>query len=166
MRDPKLEAQIEHCEHFIYLWQEFHHLLKKARDDAQEIGQDDETKFFTLKTSIAKRYSTLMKSLGYPEEIKGVEVLAQMVNMQEFRKATDGIARRNLQIWNEQYIKLQGMLGELEQTRQELARLSRIVLWLGKVLWNPLTVVIYMIIVVLIAYMGVAWIIQKFNLFS
>lgn len=164
MRDKKLEHQIRDFEYFIDDWKEFHELMKAARE-VDEIPESDERRFFELKRSILKRYNVLMKSVGLEgnQEAKGMDVLSQIVNLKELKTLTDGMARRMITIWNEHYIMLERVLGELEHNRAELAKISRIWIFLKKIIWNPLTVVIYMIIVLLAAYLVYGWVVQQYG---
>jgi hypothetical protein len=164
VRDKKLEQQIVDFGYFIEDWKEFHELMKTARE-TEEIPETDEKRFFELKRSILKRYNVLMKSVGLEggQEAKGMDVLSQIVNLKELKAQTDGMARRMITIWNEHYIMLERVLGELEHNRAELAKISRLWLFLKKIIWNPLTVVIYMIIVLLSAYIAYNWIMQKYS---
>lgn len=154
MRDKKLEYQITQLESFITLWKKFYDLFNKARTG--QLTPQDETDFFEIKTSLAKNYNVILASLGLEDDkdSKGLEILTQFVNLQDAQNVTDGIARRIASIWNSKYIDFEKILGELENNRAELARINPVTLYIKKALWNPVTIILYLIVLIFLAFMG------------
>lgn len=147
MRDKKLERQIEKFENFIELWKKFHELFAMARSQ-DNIAETDEKEFFEIKTIIARNYSVLMDSIGISEskDSSSLEMLSQVISLADAKDISDGIAKRITSVWNAKYLDFQKILGELEHNKEELAHISGFKIFLKKLFWNPITILIYLLI--------------------
>ncbi len=148
MRDKKLERQIDKFENFIELWKKFHELFIMARSQ-NDISQTDEKEFFEIKTIIARNYSVLMDSIGISDakDSSSLEMLSQVVSLADAKDISEGIAKRITSVWNTKYLDFQKILGELEHNKEELAHISSFKIFLKKLFWNPITILIYLLIV-------------------
>ncbi|MDX9701429.1 MAG: hypothetical protein RBU23_00140 [Candidatus Auribacterota bacterium] len=153
MRDKRLEHQIEQVEQFVEMWKEFHRLFTKALGQ-QEITPDDEQLYFDIKTGIARNYNVLMESLGMQKEkdSKALDIITQVVTLADASALSEGMAKRVTSVWHEKYIEFQKILGALEHNLDELAHINRFTLFLRKLFFSPISIVIYVLIIATVVY--------------
>ncbi len=165
MRDKQLEQQIEHVEQFVEIWKEFHALFSKALAK-NSITPEDEQRYFEIKTTIARNYNVLMESLGLENEkdSKALEIITHVVTLEDASALSEGMAKRVTAVWHEKYIEFQKLLGALEHNREELAHISRLSLLIRKVLFHPVSIIIYVLIVAAAVYF--VFLREKFPLFE
>ena len=153
MRDKQLEIQIKQVEQFVEIWKEFHQLFTKALSQ-NEITADDEQRYFEIKTHIARNYNVLMESLGLEKEkdSKALEIITHVVTLEDASALSDGMSKRVTSVWHEKYIEFQKILGALEHNREELAHISRFSLFIRKVFFHPVSIILYVLIIAAAVY--------------
>ncbi|MCB1195657.1 hypothetical protein KDK77_05685 [bacterium] len=167
MIDKKLEYQIVEFSEFLALWQKCGSLILKASAN-QDLTPEDEQEYARLKAEIAKKYGLLLQSIRFDNNLydKSFDILTQYTLLQDIKELSGGMAKRLSSTWNTSFIEFQKLMGALEENRIQLARINGLTVFLKKLFWNPLAMLIYLVTLLLIVYVVVMKTLESSNILS
>lgn len=125
MRDRELEERIAKLKEIIGLWNRFNQVTAPVLKGA-EAGDDLESEFLELKSSIARKYQSLADRFPkrtFPDEEVNA-VLSQALSLGHLKGFTEFAASEFQNQWHKVYISLNRQLGHLESERDELRKIS------------------------------------------
>jgi len=152
MINKKLEADIKELQGFIDLWVSFKDQFHAACQN-KETTPDAEKKFLETKSLIARKYEAINQSFNNPDE-KALRIISQVVSLDSAIKISDMQIDKVENDWHTSYINFNKLLGTLESTREELARVNGFALFFKKMLFNPVMFFIGIIIIIIAIFAG------------
>lgn len=151
MKDRKLERDIKDIKEFIDLWVSFKDQFHSA-SQKEHISPEEEKKFLETKSLIARKYETVARIFDTPDD-KAMDIVAQVVSLDSAAKMSEMQLKKLENDWHFSYINFNKLLGSLENTREELAKISGFKLALRKALFNPFMLLVWIIILIIIVFM-------------
>ena len=155
MVDKELEKKIKQLKEFMELWIKFHELYKSATKN-RVISPDEEKAFLETKSLIARKYQALMDNLNIEPtaEDKTLDIISQILSLETVSSISDMQMRKIEGDWHESYISLNKLLGKLDNKKEELAKINTGRVIAKKILFNPLSMLIFIVIVIILIYLA------------
>ena len=143
MRDRRLERQVEALDDFIERWQKLRGIFQSAQQ-RQPPTEPQEAEFLLLKGELAQDYESLMTETATEREPgdQTAEVLAAAASLQRLNQQDDAELRVLEAAWHRSYLHLQGLLGRLKARKLQLASVSVVGYYIGRVLRNPVVILL------------------------
>ncbi len=164
MKDKRLESKIKNIKEFMELWIKFHDLYKKALSD-HIVSPEEEKNFLETKSLIARKYQMLKESLALEPSAddRTFDVITQVLSLESISTLSDLSIKKIESDWHNSYIQLNKMLGELENKTEELKSVSSLVVFLRKILVNPITNLLFLIIFIILVYLLIIYYVKENN---
>ncbi len=149
MRDRRLERQVEALDDFIERWQKLRSLFQRA-SLRQAPTEEQEAEFLVLKGELAQDYESLVTETASEREPgdQTVEVLAAAASLQRLNELGEAELQVLEAAWHRSYLHLQGWLGRLKARKLQLASISVVSYYIGRVLRNPVVILLLLGMVV------------------
>jgi hypothetical protein len=143
MRDRRLERQVEALDDFIERWQKLSAIFRRAQQRQSPTGEQ-EAEFLLLKGELAQDYESLMTETGAEREPGDptAEVLAAVPSLQRLNELGEAELRVLEAAWHRSYLQMQGLLGRLKARKLQLASVSVVGYYIGRVLRNPVVILL------------------------
>lgn len=154
MVSKELELKIKRLKEFMQLWVKFHDMYKDALS-RETISPEEEKTFLETKSLIARKYQALKDFLGMESsyEDRTFDVIAQLLSLKSVAAISDLSLNKIEYDWHNSYVLLNKLLGELEQQREALMRVSRIDHTVKKLAANPITNLILAVLIIFGIYL-------------
>lgn len=130
MVDRELERKLKGLKEFMQLWVKFHDFYKGAIS-RETISPEEENTFQETKALIEKRYHILRGSFeagfeaGLPPHYT-FDMISQVLSLKSLAAISDLNLDKIETAWNNSYVQLNKLLGELEIKQQSLRKVSRL----------------------------------------
>ena len=143
MRDRRLERQVESLDDFIERWQKLSGIFQHAQQRPSPT-EAQESEFLLLKGELAQDYESLMTetAAGRDPGDQTAEVLAAAASLHRLNELGDAELRVLQAAWHRSYLHLQGLLGRLKARKLQLASVSVVGYYIGRVLRNPVVILL------------------------
>ncbi|NQU10028.1 hypothetical protein HQ590_04510 [bacterium] len=143
MRDRKLERNIARVGAFIESWRELGAYLDTGFR-GEQMGDESETGFLELKSSIAREHELIMTTLGSDGERSDrvLRLLSGMPGLGSLQAFEDPQQKRISSEWHALYLSWQALLGRLNGRQIQLASTGSIGVSIRRVFSHPLIIVL------------------------
>ena len=143
MRDRRLEREVETLDDFLERWQKLGCYFQRAQLGRAPTEAEEE-QFLVLKGEMAQDYQFLMTATGNQREPgdQTVEILGVVVSLRRLNELGEAEVRALEMAWHHSYIVLQGLLGRLKARKLQLASVSAVGYYIGRVLRNPVVILL------------------------
>ena len=154
MIDRDLELKIKRLKEFMQLWVKFHDMYKSALS-RETISPEEEKTFLETKSLIARKYQALKDFLGIesPYDDKTFDVIAQLLSLKSVAAISDLSLHKIEYDWHNSYVLLNKLLGELENQREALLKVSRIDYTVRKFSTHPITNLLLALLIIFGIYL-------------
>jgi hypothetical protein len=153
MVDKELELKIKRVKEFTQLWVKFHDMYKNSIN-RESISPEEEAGFLETKSLIARKYQALQSLLGAESshEDKTFDVVSRVLSLKGVSAISDMGLNKIESDWHNSYIQLNKILGELEAMQDNLRKVSKVGLFVGRLTRNPAVNLALVIAIILGVY--------------
>ncbi|RKY37513.1 MAG: hypothetical protein DRP78_00835 [Candidatus Omnitrophota bacterium] len=125
MIDKALEDKIMRLKEFVSLWESFYTLFKDAINK-KSFQEKEEQNFLELKSNIARKYQSLMDSLGIKPtaEDRTFDVISQIMSLKNMVNLSPLQLEKVENDWHNSYITFNKILGTLDNKKIELGKVN------------------------------------------
>lgn len=149
MIDRDLESKMTQIKRFIDLWVSFHASYKRAATQ-QSFTDDEEAIFLDLKSNLARKYQGLIDSfrIKAAAEDRTFDVISQVMSLKSMNSLSPMQFDKIDNDWHNSHIRLNKILGSLENRKNEVARINPFLQLCKKLFANPIFTLIVIVIIV------------------
>lgn len=127
MIDLDLERRIKDCQELSLLWKKLREFLLMA-NAGQDLTPENEAAFLTIKSEIAIRHDSLMDSLPSNQANAGqtlLDIVIRSITLKFVHTLSAADLKKMDQEWHDSFILLTEVIGQLEEERDRLAKISK-----------------------------------------